>query len=159
MFCCRIGTVGFWYTPYTGFYILKVCEDLNMMRDIPVKVLVVEDEEISQITAKYLLGELGCVVDVIDTGYGALEKLSSNDYDIVFMDLGIFDMDGLNIAKKIRDMPGNIKDVPIVAITMYEHDSMRKRAFALGFNDFLIKPLTEESCRGLLEKHIGHSAL
>lgn len=119
-----------------------------------IRILVVEDEEISQITAKYLLGELGCVVDVIDTGYGALDKLVQNEYDMIFMDLGIFDMDGLNIAKKIREMSGKIKDVPIIAVTMYQHASMQKRALELGFNDFVIKPLSTEVCKKLLQKYV-----
>ncbi|OGT07821.1 MAG: hypothetical protein A2X78_02105 [Gammaproteobacteria bacterium GWE2_37_16] len=119
-----------------------------------INALVVEDEEIAQTAAQHLLSELGCQVAIANTGYEALALLEHNHYDIIIMDLGIFDIDGLNITKKIRNMDGNIKNIPIIAVTMYKQSSLKKRAFDLGVNDFLVKPLTLSNCQSLLEKYV-----
>lgn len=125
-----------------------------MINSMSITALVVEDEEIAQTAAKHLLSELGCQVTIANTGYEALDLIEKNFYDIVLMDLGIFDIDGLNITKKIRSMDGNIKNTPIIAVTMYKQSSLKKRAFDLGVNDFLVKPLTLSNCKSLLDKYV-----
>jgi two-component system, OmpR family, aerobic respiration control sensor histidine kinase ArcB len=119
-----------------------------------VKVLLVEDEEISQFAAKTVLEALGCEVDLANTGYSALEMVKNNFYDLVFMDLGIFDMDGFNVTKEIRKMDGANKTVPIVALTGYDQKSTKNKALKIGLNDYVVKPLNMENCKNILMKFI-----
>lgn len=120
------------------------------------KILLVEDEEMAQFAAEGMLKKLGCEVDVAATGHEALERLKKGFYDLILMDLGIFDMDGFNITKKIRSMGDNLlKQIPIVILTAYDHASIKKRASTLGLDDFLTKPLTLESCKAVLNKYLG----
>ena len=123
------------------------------MEDEPVRALVVDDEEIAELHAMHLLTELGCEVDSAKTGYDALAKVDNSQYGIIFMDLGLFDIDGFNVAKAMKGKE-HLQDVPIVALTAYPQKSVRKKAFSLGFSDFLLKPLTLESCKLLLKKFI-----
>ncbi|MFA6409175.1 MAG: response regulator [Gammaproteobacteria bacterium] len=121
----------------------------------PGKILLVEDEEMAQFAAKDMLNQLGCDVDVAATGHEALEQLKRGFYDLVLMDLGIFDMDGFNITKKIRSMGDKLlKQIPIVIVTAYDHASIKKRASTLGLDDVLTKPLTLDGCKAVLNKYI-----
>lgn len=126
-----------------------------MIKNKSPKILLVDDDEIARSIALHHLNQLGCRVDVADTGYRALDILTHTvDYDLILMDLGIFDIDGLNITKKIRDMNSTAKDIPIVAVTVYTHSSVRKHALAAGVNDFIVKPFTLNHCKETLDKYI-----
>jgi len=115
-----------------------------------VKILLIEDEEIAQIVARKILEDFGCMVDVATTGAEALRLFEQNSYDLILMDLYIFDMDGFNIAKSFRRMKKRFKKTPIVALTAHTADGIRNRAKKLGFKDFINKPLTKESCETAL---------
>lgn len=115
-----------------------------------VKVLLVEDEEIAQISTKKILEDFGCNVDIAMTGAEALRLFEQNIYDLIFMDLFIFDMDGFNIAKSFRRMKKRFKKPPIVALTALTADSIKSRAKKLGFKEFISKPLTKERCESIL---------
>ena len=126
-----------------------------MVKNKPPKILLVEDDEFARCIALKHLNELGCLVDVADTGYGALDIITNNDdYDLILMDLGIFDLDGLNVTKKIREMKSAAKDIPIVAVTVYLHASVRKHAMVAGVDAFITKPFTLKHCQEALEKFV-----
>jgi CheY-like chemotaxis protein len=92
---------------------------------------------------------------VAATGHEALEHLKRGFYDLVLMDLGIFDMDGFNITKKIRSMSDKLlKQIPLVIVTAYDHASIKRRASTLGLDDVLTKPLTLDGCKAVLNKYI-----
>jgi CheY-like chemotaxis protein len=124
--------------------------NINLLAGAGKRILVVEDEELAQAIAKYYLENLGCIVDFAATGEESLRLVTKNHYDLILMDIGIFDMDGLNIAKKIRGLNHQIKDVPIVALTVHIYESLKKRAQELNFKDYLAKPLTLEDCKKIL---------
>jgi two-component system, OmpR family, aerobic respiration control sensor histidine kinase ArcB len=116
------------------------------------KILVIEDDEMSQIVAKEVLEKLGCRVDIASTGSEGVRFFENNDYDLLFVDLGIFDMDGFSVAKKIKaSSKKKTKKVPLIALTEHQAESIRKRAKKLGFCDYLIKPLSEEACLRVFE--------
>ncbi|OIP81645.1 MAG: hypothetical protein AUK44_09530 [Porphyromonadaceae bacterium CG2_30_38_12] len=121
------------------------------------KVLVVEDNEMNRFIAHQSLMQAKCVIDEAGNGLEAIEKLKTNHYDIVLMDIQMPEMDGVEATKIIRnDM--NIQ-VPIIALTAnaFKHDI--DLYLSIGMDDFLIKPYKEEelfskiesNCR--LEKH------
>lgn len=112
-------------------------------------VLVVEDEPIGQRVANALLQSLGCKVDVVGSASQALETLKTNDYQLIFMDIGLGDLTGFELTQQIR-LSG--KKMPIVALTAEQSELVRARCDETGMNDLLIKPLTPTSAKAMLEK-------
>jgi two-component system aerobic respiration control sensor histidine kinase ArcB len=127
----------------------------DVMQFVP-KILLVEDEEVTQKSMNALWTRLGCQVDVASTGHGALFMVSKRAYDMVIMDIGIFDLDGFNVTKRIKSMGDQLQSIPIVAVTSYAHNSVRNRATSLGLNDFLIKPLKIDDCKFLLKRFFNY---
>lgn len=119
------------------------------------KILLVEDMKIAQKIASLRLAELGCDVDTAETGTQALELINKRKYDLIFMDLGLEDMDGLTVTETIRKMEGQGSHVPIVALTAHEAEDIKENCFRVGMNDFLVKPLTVTNGRAILEKYIA----
>lgn len=118
------------------------------------KVLLVEDVKIAQKIACIRLTELGCEVDTAETGAQALELFNRKNYALIFMDLGLEDMDGLTITETIRKMEGDGAHVPIIALTSHDNGDIKESCFRAGMNDFLLKPITRESGKEILSKHI-----
>lgn len=117
------------------------------------KILIVEDVKIAQKVAILRLTELGCDVDAVETGAQALERIQTQQYDLIFMDLGLEDMEGFAVAEKIREIEKH-RHVPIIALTAHDNPDIRKECLSKGIDDFLIKPLTLEGGKRVLEKYV-----
>ena len=117
-------------------------------------VLVVEDVIFQQKIIRMILEELLCELDIAGTGAEALEFASKNNYDLIFMDLGLGDTDGLTVTEHIRNTEGKNQDTPIIALTAHGEDEIRNRCFQVGMNDFSNKPITQEIAQAMLNKHV-----
>ncbi len=124
------------------------------MENKKIKVLVVEDVKLQQKIVAMMLEELFCKVDLADTGLQALELASKNRYDIIFMDLGLGDTDGLTVTQTIRKMECKNKETPIIALTAHTEDKMKARCFKVGMNDFVNKPITEDIAKTMLNDYV-----
>jgi excisionase family DNA binding protein len=103
------------------------------------KVLVVDDEpEIGQTFQRLLGGEQ--VVEVAHDGYEALEKIRGTPYDLIFLDVRLPGMDGVQTLESIREI---LPDAIVVMISGYSVEEEVKRAMAMGAQDFLPKPLDD----------------
>ncbi len=114
-------------------------------------VLVVEDNTTAQKVAKALLSQRGCQVDIASAGDEALQLWKANKYDLIFMDIGLPDMDGYQVTRHIRiqEATGN-HHVPIIALTAHVGDENKQRCIESGMNAVLTKPLTQKSCKDIL---------
>lgn len=117
-----------------------------------MKILVIEDNDMAQKIEVLLLQDLGCDVDAASTGNSALKLLNDKNYDLIFMDIGLPDIDGLVLAESIRKSYNRNSKCPIVAVTNYEDESYKNQAICVGMNEFAIKPLTRASCVTFLQK-------
>ena len=118
-----------------------------------IHALVVEDAKIPQKLTVMILESLQCQIDTAETGKEALDLTKEHHYDIIFMDLGLPDIDGFTVTKKIRERKKNLDPSIIIALTAHKEESMRKQAFEAGMDDFIIKPLTEAKAKEIFEKY------
>ena len=131
-----------------------------------MRILVVEDEvELADAIAKGLRRE-GYAVDVATDGAGAVDRLSLSPYDLITLDLNLPDMDGLELAQRVRTDPmlSPVDDEPAPRILMLTaRDGVGERVTGLdeGADDYLVKPFafTELSARvrSLLRRDAGRS--
>jgi CheY-like chemotaxis protein len=123
------------------------------------KILLVEDVEMNQYLARYIMESWGCFVDVADNGKMAVDKVIWADYDIVLMDIQMPEMDGMEATKHIRRMEDAAKSsVPIVALTANALKSECEIYLQIGMNDWLAKPFEEASLFSVITKNIKQSA-
>lgn len=104
----------------------------------PLKTLLVDDNEMGLKISRILLEELNCKVDLARDGQETLDKLDK-DYDVIFLDIGLPDINGLQLPKLIKERD-NHKKTPIIALTAHASDEDRRRCLEAGMDEFLSKP-------------------
>lgn len=118
------------------------------------KILMVEDLKVAQKVAKLMLtNDLDCNVDIAETGAQALDLAHKNNYDLILMDLGLPDIDGLTVTETIRKNEYQ-PDVPIIALTAHGGEDCKLRCMEAGMNDFIVKPIRVEDGSRLIDKYI-----
>ncbi|MCU0754250.1 MAG: response regulator [Xanthomonadales bacterium] len=127
--------------------------------DTRPRVLVVEDSEANRMVMSAQLDRLGCTVDAVETGSEAVRLVSQRAYGLVFMDLSLPDMSGLEVAAAIRRRSGDTARVPIVAVTGGVHPQDRERCLAAGMNGYLSKPVNRQDLQRVLERYLPRSTL
>lgn len=153
---------------YKPFYILAAASVLNEaedeLKDIPaaaaekfvttgVHVLAVDDNRTNLRVIQGLLTHYRINVTTAAGGEEALERITSEDYDFVFMDHMMPDMDGVEALHRIRQMDGNYyKKVPIIALTANAVAGTREMLMAEGFDDFLEKPVERSVLERVLKR-------
>jgi CheY-like chemotaxis protein len=118
----------------------KIQDDAEPM--LESDVLLVEDNVINQEIALELLNQKGARVDVANNGKEAVEAVKNKRYDLIFMDVQMPVMDGLEATKHIRRLPGRGTDcLPIVAMTAHAMQGDYDKSLAAGMNDHITKPI------------------
>ncbi|MDR1289767.1 MAG: response regulator [Planctomycetaceae bacterium] len=118
-----------------------------------LRVLVAEDNRVNQMVMMELLRIRGCNVDIADNGRAAVDMVGRSDYDIVFMDIQMPEMDGIAAAKLIR-LDNKYKELPIIALTAHAMSGDRELSLAAGMNDHLTKPIDPEKLYKTLSKWV-----
>ncbi|MCP5324812.1 MAG: CHASE domain-containing protein [Oceanospirillaceae bacterium] len=114
-------------------------------------ILLVEDNEINQLVAQSILQGLGLEVTLAENGKIAVDKIKSNHYDLILMDLQMPVMDGFEASRKIRQIY-NDKQLPIIAMTAAAMEKDRMQSSAAGMNDHIAKPVDiDRLCDALLQ--------
>lgn len=124
----------------------------------PVRILLVEDNQINQTVARGLLNKTGIFIDVVENGQRALEILKKKQFDIILMDIQMPQMDGLEASQKIRKEL-NLTEIPIIAITAHALKGDREKCLAAGMNDYISKPVRPEQLYLIINKWIGKKNL
>jgi PAS domain S-box-containing protein len=110
----------------------------------PLRVLVVEDNPTNQVVITTILAKLNVRTDVAGNGFEAIEAVRRTPYDIVFMDVHMPDMDGLEATKVIRALPGAVSRIPIIAFTANAFRDDVERCLTAGMNGHMSKPFRKE---------------
>jgi signal transduction histidine kinase/DNA-binding response OmpR family regulator len=106
----------------------------------PLRILVVEDMPVNQKVAKGMLRSLGHVVDIAEDGEVAVAKMKTRAYDLIFMDMQMPRMNGIEATAAIRALESG-RSVPIIAMTANVFETDRDTCIAAGMNDFIGKPI------------------
>lgn len=109
----------------------------NQSRQNKFSVLLVEDAPLIQKFSMDVLEMLGCEVTLANNAADAF-RLSKSHYDLIFMDIGLPDDNGVNVIRHFRQ--GRHPHTPIIALTAQATDEIRQTCFDAGVNDFLAKP-------------------
>lgn len=123
----------------------------------PLRVLVVDDNEINQVVACKFLQKLGWQVEVARTGREALEAVTRTAYGVVLMDCEMPEMDGYEATREIRRREdGTVNHLPIIALTGHASDEDAEKCRQAGMDAVLTKPLTLSALSSNLHRLLQH---
>jgi signal transduction histidine kinase/ActR/RegA family two-component response regulator len=120
-----------------------------------LRLLLVEDNKVNQKVALALLGRLGYQVDLAENGLQGVEAAARQRYALILMDMQMPVMDGLTATRRIRELGGANRDVPIVALTANAMQSDQDACHAAGMNDFLAKPFDRAALVACIERWLA----
>jgi two-component system, OmpR family, aerobic respiration control sensor histidine kinase ArcB len=129
---------------------LKITQEIGLPF---AKILLVEDNPLIQKGVVHTLNKLHCFVDVAGTALQALEKIKFNHYDLIFLDIGLPDYDGLWVCQQIRALSTSQSQIPIIALTAHEDAEYTQVCLKAGMNSILSKPLTPADAKTCLERY------
>ncbi|MCF8239931.1 MAG: response regulator [Melioribacteraceae bacterium] len=105
------------------------------------KILLVEDNPISQKVEHRLLSEVGYNVEAVSSGKEALTFIEKKDFSLILMDLEMPGMDGLETTRRIRSLDHIKSKIPIIAVTAHSSMKDRERCLTSGMDDYISKPI------------------
>lgn len=120
------------------------------MNESKIKILVVDDIPIILEVARSLLEENYSVHTCL-SGDEAIQEITNYEFDLIFMDVHLPGMGGLEVTKKIRSMPKRSK-IPIIGLTGYMSEEDREQCLNEGMNDILEKPFSEITFSEMIDK-------
>ena len=121
------------------------------------RVLVVEDDPESLQMMGALLTIWGYQPHLAPDGMAGLAQAEEERPDVVLLDLGLPGIDGFEVARRLRRMPGG-EEMLIVAVTAYRGEEHRRQASEAGFDKYLMKPVDIETLRLVLQQASSSAA-
>jgi len=119
-------------------------------------ILVAEDNEVNQMFIELLLKEYGVSLDIADNGEDAVKMVQEKDYDLVFMDVNMPVLGGVEATKMIRELEAPIKDIPIIALTANAMVGDKEKFLSAGMNDYIKKPVDIGDLEKILLKYLSN---
>ena len=132
----------------------RISEDIFVSppKDSPLSILLVEDNIVNQKVALKILEKLGYEADIANNGIEAVENAKLKDYDLIFMDLILPKLSGIEAAKMILEIFSGKKSPKIIAMTADTIMNDREACLNAGMSDLLNKPIRVEDLRAILDK-------
>jgi len=135
--------------PESGAKARPVTSD-KIMINKNLSILLAEDNLVNQRVAQLMLKKLGYEVDVVANGLEVLQALEHKHYDLIFMDIQMPELDGLEAARKIRELWHN--GPKIIAITAYALEGDMDKCINAGMDDYISKPMRLDELQNKLLK-------
>lgn len=129
----------------------------DFLKDI--NILLVEDNELNQLLAVKVFEKWDKKIDIANNGVEAIEKISTNFYDIILMDIQMPGMDGIELTRYIRSSMGEKSNIPIIALTAHATEGEERRCFENGVNDYLSKPYNFEELLNKLYHNLKNNTV
>ena len=121
---------------------------VKQFTDSSPQILLVDDNQINRNVAKSILLKSGCEVVEVSSGQEAIKEVKKRKFDLIFMDIQMPDMDGVQATAKIKKLK-LVHRPPIVAMTAYSMEEDRVKFLKKGLDDYIAKPIKANS---LIEK-------
>lgn len=123
----------------------------------PLRILIVEDDKVSLTVLGLMLKEKGHFVESAANGSEALALHAKNQYDVIFMDIQMPIMDGIEATAKIREREGNQQHTPIIALTAYALAGDREKFLSYGLDEYIPKPIKMDELFPIIEEVVNRS--
>lgn len=105
-------------------------------------ILLVEDDRLNQKITQSMMLQLGYDLEIASTGEQAIDMFHQKKYDLVLLDIGLPDIDGVDLAKIFRrEDKTHSRHTPIIAITAHARESDKNNCLAAGMDEFVSKPI------------------
>ena len=134
--------------------------DATLAQRLPLHLLLADDNVVNQRVALRLFEQMGYRIDIAGDGVEAIQALERKHYDIVFMDVQMPEMDGLEATRRIRAQEKELANTPnpkttaiiIIAMTANAMTGDREKCIKAGMDDYLAKPVRPEAVQAALER-------
>ena len=113
------------------------------------RILVVDDEPVNREVVRMLLEDIGLVIEAAEDGREAVAMAVTTSYAAILMDMQMFEVDGLDATRQIRQVPG-CADTPIIAMTANAFHEDKQRCLESGMDEFLAKPFEPDALFAIL---------
>ena len=134
--------------------------DASMAGRLPLRILLVDDNLINQKVAVRLLQQLGYKADIANNGLEAVQAVERKPYDVVFMDVQMPTLDGLEATRRIRTSQKDAasgtplaQSIVIIAMTANAMHGDREKCVAAGMDDYIPKPVRPETLQQMIERY------
>ncbi len=118
-----------------------------------VRVMLVEDNEVNMEVSRSILAREGCQVTAAANGLKALEAFDTGEFDMIFMDCHMPEMDGFEATAAIREREsGTRRHTPIIALTANAIAGDREHCLRAGMDDYISKPVSRQAIQMMLER-------
>lgn len=136
---------------------LQKQQALVQKRTVPtsLKILVAEDNVINQKLAEKILQQIGYYPDIVNNGLEVLDAVSRKTYDLIFMDIQMPEMDGLQATKELLRKFRGKKRPLIIAMTANAMQGDKENFIANGLDDYVSKPIIQEELKNMILKWSG----
>jgi signal transduction histidine kinase/CheY-like chemotaxis protein/HPt (histidine-containing phosphotransfer) domain-containing protein len=153
------------FTIFDGVNLATVMKHQNVKEEEPfiapdARALIVDDNQINLNVAAGMLKPFAVQTDCVDSGMAAIEAVKEKEYDLVFMDYMMPEMDGIETTKLIKslDIP-YVKELPVIVLTANAVGKSEQFFLENGMDDFLAKPVRMNQMAGVLRKWLPQEKL
>lgn len=123
-----------------------------------IRILLAEDQEFNQMVVQSMILDWGFKIDIVENGLQVLEKLKTEKYDVILMDIQMPKLNGLEATKRIRcEFPKPVCDIPIIAITANAYCESHRQFIEAGMTDTISKPFKSQVLFHKIANVIGMS--
>ena len=126
--------------------------------DRPLKVLHVDDDPMNLRVVQEILGAFGHQAVLSCCGKEALERLATEPFDIMLLDIHMPGMTGIEVIERLRASTGPERAIPVIALTADVYSRRPAEYVALGFDDFVSKPILVSGLMATIKRCVGPAA-
>ncbi len=119
------------------------------------KVILADDIFSNRLLLENVIEQLGYLPTVVDNGKKLIEELEKNDqYEIVFTDIEMPVMNGLEVVRHIRSLNSPMRNIAVIALTAHNPRDFAGKLNDAGFDDIMMKPYAPNKFEGIMKKYI-----
>lgn len=130
-------------------------DEVDVIPIKPLRILIAEDHPTNMMITRKILEKQGHQVIGAGDGIEAVQAVQDYRFDLILMDGSMPEMDGMEATRRIRQMEGAVKNIPIIALTAHAMKGDREKFLEAGMNDYLQKPIQKEAVLKAIHKWSG----